>query len=187
MKIEGTQEVRASRERVFQALLDPEVLQRCIPGVERLEQSGENAYAVTLRAGVGSIKGLFTGNVRLEDLQPPAHYRMVIDGKGQPGFLKGTGELDLEEKEALTIVKYAGDAQIGGTIAGVGQRMIQAAAKMMVAQFFAAIEVEAQRDPEDEPPKHGFVRTALRATSKSVRRALQGNKDEEKDESEEAE
>jgi hypothetical protein len=187
MKIEGTQEVRAPRERVFQALLDPEVLQRCIPGCEKLEQTGDNAYAVMLRAGVGSIKGVFTGNVRLQDLQSPAHYRMVIDGKGQPGFLKGTGDLDLEENEGLTIVKYTGDAQVGGTIAGVGQRMIQAAAKMMVAQFFAAIEVEAQRHPEDEPPKHGFVRTALRATSKSVKRALQGNKDEEKADAEESE
>jgi carbon monoxide dehydrogenase subunit G len=187
MKIEGTQEVRAGRERVFQALLDPEVLGRCIPGVEKLEQTGDHAYALTLRAGVGSIKGLFTGNVRLQDLEPPTHYRMVIDGKGQPGFLKGTGDLDLDDKDGVTIVKYAGDAQIGGTIAGVGQRMIQAAAKMMVAQFFAAIEVEAQRDLTEEPPKHGFVRTALRATSKSVRRALQGTKDEESADSQESE
>jgi uncharacterized protein len=179
MKIEGTQEVRAPRERVFQALLDPEVLQRCIPGCEGLEQTGENAYAATLRAGVGSIKGLFTGNVRLEDLQPPAHYRMVIDGKGQPGFLKGAGDLDLEERDGVTLVKYAGEAQIGGTIAGVGQRMVQGAAKMMAAQFFAAIEVEAQRDPEDEPPKHGFVRTALRVTTKTVRRAFQGNQEDD--------
>src|ERR1051325_2918611 len=112
MKIEGTQEIRASRERVFQALLDPEVIQRCIPGCEKLERIGENVYAATLRAGVGAIKGQFTGNVRLEDLQPPTHYRMVIDGKGQPGFLKGTGDLDLEEKGGVTVVKYAGDAQV---------------------------------------------------------------------------
>jgi carbon monoxide dehydrogenase subunit G len=179
MKIEGTQEVHASLERVFQALLDPEVLMRCIPGCQSLEQTGENAYAATLRAGVGSIKGLFTGNVRLEDLQPPKHYRMVIDGKGQPGFLKGSGDLDLQEIDGVTIVKYCGDAQVGGTIASVGQRMIQGAAKMMAAQFFAAIEVEAKRAPEDAPPKHGFVRTALRATSKSVKRAFQGSKEED--------
>ncbi|MBI3653608.1 MAG: carbon monoxide dehydrogenase subunit G [Acidobacteria bacterium] len=171
MKIEGTQEVRAPRERVFQALLDPEVLQRCIPGCEKLEQTGDHAYAATLRAGVGSIKGVFTGQIKLEELQPPSHYRIVIDGKGQPGFLKGTGTLDLEEKDGQTMVSYAGDAQIGGTIAGVGQRMIQGAARMMVAQFFAAIEVEANHDPDEEPPKHGFVRTALRVT----KRALQGS------------
>ncbi|HEY9232033.1 MAG TPA: carbon monoxide dehydrogenase subunit G, partial [Blastocatellia bacterium] len=125
MKIEGTQEVRARRERVFQALTDPAVLQRCIPGCERLEQVGANHYSTTLRAGVGSIKGVFTGNVRLEEVQPPAHFRMAVDGKGQPGFLKGAGTLDLEEREGTTLVNYSGDVQVGGTIAGVGQRMIQ--------------------------------------------------------------
>src|SRR5438105_12446566 len=122
MKIEGTQELRAPRERVWQALVDPAVLKRCIPGCERLEKTGENAYAATLRAGVGSIKGVFMGNVRLEDLRPPEHYRLVVDGKGQPGFLKGTGDLDLEEQGDATIIKYAVDAQERGTITSVAQR-----------------------------------------------------------------
>src|SRR5947209_10306855 len=91
MKIEGTHELQARRERVFQALTDPEVLKRCIPGCEQLEKTGENSYAATLRAGVGSIKGTFKGNVRLEEIRQPEHYRMIVDGKGQPGFLKGTG------------------------------------------------------------------------------------------------
>ena len=174
MKIEGTQEVRAGRERVFDCLTDADVLKRCIPGCEKLEQVGENAYALTLRAGVGSIKGLFTGNVRLEEIEIPLRYRMVIDGKGQPGFLKGTGTLTFDERDGDTLVSYAGEAQVGGTIASVGQRMIQGAAKMMVAQFFAAVEAEAQADPEGEPPKHGFLRTALRATT----RAMQKGNDE---------
>src|SRR5919202_1500081 len=125
MKIEGTHELRARRERVFQALTDPEVLKRCIPGCESLEKTGENAYAATLRAGVGSIKGLFKGNVRLEEMRPPEHYRIVVDGKGQPGFLKGSGDLDLEESDGATLIRYAGDMQVGGTIVGVGQRMIE--------------------------------------------------------------
>jgi carbon monoxide dehydrogenase subunit G len=162
MKIEGTHEMRAPRDRVFKALTDPAVLQRSIPGCERLEQTAENSYSVTLRAGVGSIKGVFTGNVRLEEVQPPAHFRMAIDGKGQPGFLKGTGELDLEERDSVTVVSYKGDVQVGGTIAGVGQRMIQGAAKMMASQFFTAVEAEAQTAADEPPPKHGFFRTALR-------------------------
>ena len=172
MKIEGTHEVRAKRERVFAALVDPEVLKRTIPGCERLEQTGENAYAVTLRAGVGSIKGVFNGNIRLEDLRPPGHYRIVVDGTGQPGFLKGAGDLDLGEKEGATVVSYAGDVQVGGTLAGVGQRMIQGAAKMMAAQFFTALEAEAQAREGDPPPKHGFFRTALRWLSGLLRRIL---------------
>jgi carbon monoxide dehydrogenase subunit G len=172
MKIEGTHELRARRERVYRVLIDPEVLKRCIPGCERLEKTGENTYAATLRAGVGSIKGLFTGNVRLEDLRPPAHYRLIVDGKGQPGFLKGSGDLDLEEQNDATIIKYVGDVQVGGTIASVGQRMIQGAAKMMASQFFTAIEAEAKTETNDPPPKHGFFRTALRWFSGWLHRTL---------------
>jgi len=170
MKIEGTQEVHARRERVFQALVDPVVLQRCIPGCERLEQVAENHFSTTLRAGVGSIKGVFTGNVRLEEVQSQAHVRVVVDGKGQPGFLKGAGTLDLEERDGATVVNYSGDVQVGGTIAGVGQRMIQGAARMMLAQFFTAIEAEAQTKADEAPPEHGFFRTTLRWLSGRLRR-----------------
>jgi len=172
MKIEGTHELRARRVRVFQALTDPEVLKRCIPGCEQLEETGENSYAATLRAGVGSIKGTFKGNVRLEEMRQPEHYRMIVDGKGQPGFLKGTGDIDLEEQGDATIIKYAGDVQVGGTIASVGQRMIQGAAKMMASQFFTAIEAEAKIETGEPPPKHGFFRTALRWFSGWVRRTF---------------
>lgn len=170
MKIEGTQEVHASRERVFQALIDPAVLQRCIPGCERLEQVDANHYSTTLRAGVGSIKGVFTGHVRLEDVRPSTHYRIVVDGKGQPGFLKGAGTLNLEEGDGVTLVKYGGDVQVGGTIAGVGQRMIQGAARMMLSQFFTAIEAEAKTEAHEPPPEHGFFRTTLRWFSGWLRR-----------------
>ena len=170
MKIEGTHELRAPRERVWEALVDPEVLRRCIPGCERLEKTGEDAYAATLRTGVGAIKGVFQGNVRLEDMRAPEHYRIVVDGRGQPGFLKGAGDLDLEEKEGVTLVRYGGDVQVGGTLASVGQRMIQGAAKMMAAQFFTALEAEAQTPEGDPPPSHGFFRTALRAISGLLRR-----------------
>jgi uncharacterized protein len=170
MKIEGTYELHARRERVFQALTDPAVLQRCIPGCERLEKTAENTYSTTLKAGVGSIKGTFTGTVRLEDVRPPEHFRIVVDGRGQPGFVKGTGELDLEERDGLTVVNYKGDAQVGGTIAGVGQRVLQGAVRMMTSQFFTAIEAEAKTEAHEPPPKHGFFRTALRWFSGKLRR-----------------
>lgn len=162
MKIEGTHELRAARQRVFEALINPEVLQRCIPGCESLEQTGDTAFATKLRAGVGSIKGSFTGTVKLEDLRPPVHYRIVVEGKGQQGFVKGSGDLDLAETDGATAITYSGDVQVGGTIAGVGQRMIQGAAKMMAAQFFTAIEAEAKTETGEPPPKHDFFRTTLR-------------------------
>jgi len=170
MKLEGTQTLQASRSRVYQALVDPEVLKRCIPGCESLELTSENTYAATIRAGVGSIKGIFNGNVRLEDMRPPEHYRIVVDGKGTAGFLKGSGDLDLEDRGDTTVVRYTGEVQVGGTIASVGQRMIQGSAKMMAAQFFTALEAEAQTNESEPPPKHGFFRTALRWLSGRMRR-----------------
>jgi carbon monoxide dehydrogenase subunit G len=146
MKIEGTHEINAPRERVYTLLTDPEVLRRCIPGCESLEKTDENAYAATMKAGVGMIKGTFKGNVKLAEMRPPEHYRIVVDAKGGPGFVKGTGDFDLEEKDGATLIRYAGEMQVGGTIAGIGQRMIQGAAKMMASRFFTALEAEASTD-----------------------------------------
>src|SRR4029077_3131803 len=125
-------------------LTDPEVLRRCIPGCESLEKTDEDTYAATMKAGVGMVKGTFKGNVKLAEMRPPEHYRLEVDGKGGPGFVKGTGDFDLEEKDDATLIKYAGEMQVGGTIAAIGQRMIQGAAKMMAARFFTALEAEAQ-------------------------------------------
>jgi carbon monoxide dehydrogenase subunit G len=162
VKLEGTHQLDAARERVYQCLVDPAVLQRCIPGCERLEKTAENTFAATIRAGVGSIKGVFNGTARLEDLREPEHLRIVVDGKGTPGFLKGSGDLDLEQGENGTKVTYSGDVQVGGTIASVGQRMIQGTAKMMATQFFTSLGAEAATQVGGPPPEHGFFRTALR-------------------------
>ena len=172
MKLEGTHDIQASRERVYQCLTDPEVLQRCIPGCERLEKTEENVFAATLRAGVGSIKGVFTGTVRMEDMRPPEHFRLVVDSKGTPGFVKGSGDLDLTGTGETTTVHYVAEVQVGGTIASVGQRMLEATAKMMASQFFTALEAEAKARSTDPPPKHGFFRTALRWFSGWLRRTF---------------
>ena len=144
MKIEATYEIKAPRERVYAALIEPEVLRRAIPGCESLEKIGDNLYAATMKAGIGAIKGSFKGEVRLEDMRPSEHYRIVVQGKGAVGFAKGSADFDLEEKDGGTLIKYSGEMQIGGTIAGVGQRMIQGAAKMMASQFFAKLEAEVK-------------------------------------------
>ena len=170
MKIEGKQQIDASRTRVYESLINPEVLQRTIPGCEKLEKTGDNQFAATIRAGVGSIKGIFNGTVRLEDLHAPEHFRMVVEGKGAPGFLKGSGDLDLAEDGQGTSVTYTGDVQIGGTIASVGQRMIQGTVKMMATQFFTALGAEAKMEVGEPPPQHGFFRTALRWFSGILKR-----------------
>ena len=140
MNIEATHEIKAPRERVYAALVDPEVLRHAIPGCESLEKVDDNLYTATMKAGIGAIKGTFKGDVRLEDMRPPEHYRIVVQGKGGMGFAKGAADFDLEDKDGGTLIRYSGEMHIGGSIAGVGQRMIQGAAKMMASQFFAKLE-----------------------------------------------
>ena len=144
MKIEGSHKISAPRERVFEALNDPAVLQKCIPGCEQMEKTGDNQYKANLTAGVGPVKGVFTATVSLQDIVAPEHYKLVVEGKGQPGFVKGSGELNLKDADGATEIQYTGDVNVGGLIASVGQRMIQAAANMLAARFFKTLETETR-------------------------------------------
>ena len=173
MKIEGKQIIKATRDRLWHLLTDPDVLSRCIPGCQSLEAQEDGTYKMVMKAGVGSIKGLFNGSIRLDEIREPEHYKMTVEGKGSPGFLKGEGTIDLSDEGEETSVSYAGDVMVGGTLASVGQRMIQSTAKMMVGQFFAAIEAEAEAvakaeesDEPLEPPKQGFIRNVIRQIKK---------------------
>ena len=147
MKLSGTYTFTAPRQRVWEFLNDPQRLAKCIPGCGPLETVGSNEYAAEINVGIAAVKGLYKGRVKLEDLQPPKHYRISVDGKGKQGFIKGTGTLDLEEAGDKTVLTYAGDAQIGGPLASVGQRMIDGAAKTMLTQFFTAMEAEVTAAP----------------------------------------
>ena len=173
MKVEGNYTITAPRERVWQLITSPEVLARCIPGCQSLESNEDGSYKMTLKVGIGSIKGVFNGLIRLDEIQEPQHYKMTVDGKGSPGFVKGEGTLDLAEQDQETVISYVGDVSVGGTLASVGQRMIQSSAKMMTGQFFAAIEAEArawakaeEKGEPFEPPKHGFIRNTIRQIKK---------------------
>jgi carbon monoxide dehydrogenase subunit G len=124
---------------------------------------------MTMKTGIGSIKGVFTGLIRLDDINEPDQFKMIVEGKGAPGFLKGDGLLNLVEQSEETTVTYSGDVSVGGTLASVGQRMVQSAAKMMAGQFFAAVEAEAKAIAQAEEagevvklPKQGFLRNTLR-------------------------
>ena len=142
MKIEGSHKIDAPRERIFAALVNPDVLQKCIPGCEQMEKTGENQYKAKLTAGVGPVKGVFTATVSLEDIVAPEHYKLVVEGKGQPGFVKGAGELNLKDEGGATAIQYTGEVNVGGLIASVGQRMIQATANMLATRFFKSLEAE---------------------------------------------
>jgi carbon monoxide dehydrogenase subunit G len=136
MKIEGAHEIAAPRQRVWEAFLDPERLRRAIPGCDRLEAIGEDEYKATMKVGVAAVKGTFEGKVRLTDKKPPESYRMGFEGSGGPGFVRGEAAITLSDTPSGTRVAYTADVQVGGLIAGVGQRMMGGVSKMMADQFF---------------------------------------------------
>ncbi|HXH82481.1 MAG TPA: carbon monoxide dehydrogenase subunit G [Candidatus Tectomicrobia bacterium] len=136
MKLEGSYEIPAPRQRVWDAFLDPERLRQAIPGCDKLEAIGEDEYRATMKVGVGGVKGTFEGKVRLSDKQPPDSYRMAVEGSGGPGFIRGETTISLADSGPGTRVSYAADVQVGGLIASVGQRMLGGVAKMMADKFF---------------------------------------------------
>jgi carbon monoxide dehydrogenase subunit G len=115
---------------------DPEVLARAIPGCEGLEKTGDNEYRMKMKMAMASVSGAFEGKVRISDQTPPSSFRLTVEGAGKIGFVKGDGLLTLTPREGATEVSYEGDAQVGGTIAAVGQRLIDMTAKMMIKKFF---------------------------------------------------
>lgn len=136
MKIAGSYTVPFPPERAYEMMQDPDVLARSIPGCESLEKIGENEYRMKMKMVLASLSGAFEGKVRLADQKPPSSFRMVVEGLGKIGFVKGDGILTLTPKDGGTEVAYEGDAQVGGTMAAVGQRLIDATAKMMIKRFF---------------------------------------------------
>jgi carbon monoxide dehydrogenase subunit G len=141
VKISGTATLHASRADVWEALNDPAVLVATIPGCERLEAVGEDVYAMTVSAGVGSIKGTYQGEVRLGDKQHPDSFVLHASGAGAPGTLRAEVLVRLEDGDgASTALTYDADAVVGGMIGGVGQRMITGVAKKTAAEFFAAVD-----------------------------------------------
>jgi uncharacterized protein len=142
MKLTATYTIAASRPRVFAALTDPAVLQRAIEGCESFTQTSESTYEARLRVGVGSIKGVFTGQARMEHARPPESYTLAIDGRGGPGWVKGSAEMRLLDEGEQTSVVCDADVVVGGVVAAVGSRLIAAAARRMMDQFFAQLGTE---------------------------------------------
>ena len=136
MKISGSYRLPLPRERAYQIMQDPKVLAQAIPGCEELEKTGENEYRMKMKMVLASLSGIFDGKVKITDQMPPSSFRLVVEGSGRPGFIKGDGLLKLSAVDTGTEVSYEGDAQVGGTIAAVGQRLLDGTAKIMIKRFF---------------------------------------------------
>jgi uncharacterized protein len=141
MKISGTSTLTADRATVFRALNDPAVLVATIPGCQRLEALGGDAFKMTVAAGVGSIKGVYDGQVQLSDQQEPGSFRMKAQGAGAPGTIGADVAVTLEDSaDGGTRLTYDADAVVGGMIGGVGQRMLTGVSKKMAAEFFRNVD-----------------------------------------------
>ncbi len=145
MKLSGSYILPATPEQVWALLNDPVRLAKLLPGCERLDADGTDRWKAAVKFAIAAISGKYAGSLQITEKKPPKSLRIHIDGKGVPGFMKGEGLLELAAKHGETEVKYSGEAQVGGMVAAVGQRMIEMAARKIVQQFFegAAKELKA--------------------------------------------
>jgi carbon monoxide dehydrogenase subunit G len=144
VKISGTYTLPLAQERAYAVMQNPEMLARAIPGCESLEKVGPDEYRMKMKMALASLSGAFEGKVRITEQTPPNSFRLVVEGTGRIGFVKGDGLLNLTPAEGGgTEVAYEGDAQVGGTIAAVGQRLIDGTAKTMIKKFFDKLVAEA--------------------------------------------
>ena len=151
MKVSGTYTLNAPRQRVWHALNDPAFLKACLPGCESLEAVGPDQYRAVLSIGVAAVRGRYTGTVTLSEKEAPKRFKMEVEGKGTGGFMRGTGSLELAEEPQGTKIAYQGDIQVGGPIASVGQRLLEGATKMLVGQFFGAVNAQLAAMPAELP------------------------------------
>ena len=146
MKITGSAVINAPQQAVWDALNDMDVLARVVPGCESLNDLGDNHYEGVVKIGIAGIKGSYSGKIRLEDVTPPRHYKLVAAGKGSNGVVDATGTVDLEAlPDGTTQLNYGGEAQIGGMLASVGQRLIEGAARQLIGQSIKALEAQIQQ------------------------------------------
>jgi carbon monoxide dehydrogenase subunit G len=154
MEMTGEYRIPASRQKVWEALNDPEILKASIPGCEELEMTSETEMTAKVTTRVGPVSAKFTGKVTLSDINPPESYKISGEGQGGvAGFAKGGAEVSLEDDGGETVLKYTATAQVGGKLAQIGSRLIDATAKKMADQFFRKFveQVAAQAAAAEAP------------------------------------
>lgn len=138
MTMSGEVQLSALRQVVWTKLNDPEILKSCIPGCEDLVKSADNQFQATAKMKVGPVSAQFRGRVTLSDFDPPNSYRISGEGEGGvAGFAKGVATVTLLDKDDGTLLIYEVEAQIGGKLAQLGQRLINGSAKKLADEFFA--------------------------------------------------
>ena len=139
MDISGSYTFNAAPDRVWTLLMDPAVIASCIPGCDGFEPAGEDRYRARLTVALAAITGTYEGTIAITEKMPHASYRLIADGQGRPGFVKGDSAISLRAEGEGTIVEVKGTVQTGGAIARLGQRLVAGVAKMMMDRFFGCL------------------------------------------------
>lgn len=156
MDMQGSRQLAVTQQQAWDALNDPEVLRRCIPGCDKMEATGEGQYAVGLSLKIGPVSARFAGKITLSELQPPSGYTIQFDGQGGvAGFGKGSAQVSLTPVDGGTALAYTVHAQVGGKVAQLGQRLIDGAARSLAEDFFKRFDEEMQRRHSGETKSSG--------------------------------
>jgi carbon monoxide dehydrogenase subunit G len=153
MKLEGEYVFNGPREEVWELVRDPDVLSSALPGTQSLNRVSDNEYEGEMNVRIGPVSGVFSGRIVVSDEVPPESYTLTVDGKGAPGFARGTGHVQLiDQGDGTTLMRYEGDVQIGGKLASVGQRMLDTVSKSMTRQGLETLNkaLQAQKTAEAE-------------------------------------
>jgi len=171
MKLAGEFVFDGSREEVWELVRDPQVLATALPGAQSLSQVSESEYEGQMSVRVGPVSGTFSGRVVVSDEVPPESYTLAVEGRGAPGFAKGTGRVQLvDQGDSTTLMKYEGDVEVGGKLAGVGQRMLETVSKSMTRQGLETLNKALQarktakaegREVEYTPPSESEFAMAV--------------------------
>lgn len=169
MDISGDYTFDAPQKMVWDALQDPNVLGSIMPGGKGFEKVADNQYKGVLEVKVGPVQGTFQGEINLSDIVEPISYQMQVDGKGAPGFVKASGKVQLEARDSQTFMEYSGQANIGGRIASVGQRLMDSAARSIIRQSLEALnEYLKVQSAQNLPPAAVSQPAEVEATAPSL-------------------
>jgi carbon monoxide dehydrogenase subunit G len=160
MKLAGEFVFDGSREEVWELVRDPEVLATALPGAQSLNRISDSEYQGQMSIRVGPVSGVFSGKVVVSDEVPPESYVLTVEGRGAPGFAQGTGNVHLiDQGDGTTLMKYEGEVQIGGKLAGVGQRMLETVSKSMTRQGLETLNkaLQARKTAKAEGHKVEFT------------------------------
>jgi carbon monoxide dehydrogenase subunit G len=153
LEMKGEYALPIPQAELWRLLNDPAVLAKIIPGCNSVRAVSTDCYEMGLKLQVGSVSGEYMGSVSIFDKQEPTHYVLMVEGQGSIGFMKGSAAFDLEQQgEGESLLRYAGSAEVGGVVAGVGQRVLSGVAKFLAGRFFKALEKhidESRKEAKD--------------------------------------